>query len=421
MTSGKTTDGTNGARRPLEGLKLLDLTWFGAGPIGTRAMANLGTDVVRIETEKRVDGLRIAQPRPPGATSYNQSGYFNNFNADKRSVTIDLTTERGHELGIGLVQWADVMMTNMTNRAIRQIGMTWERVSAANPRIIAMYQPMQGMTGPHSEFQGFGAVLCTICGANYLAGSEGNVPVGVGTNYPDYVVNPIHAAVALLAAVRHQRRTGEGQLIDASQLESSVAAMSGALFAHDNPAEGESPPPYHRIANRVPFAAPHGAYRAAGDDDWVAIACLDGEQWRALAAACGQPQWADDTRFATLEARKRHEDELDSLIGGWTAGRPAVKVMETLQAAGVPAGVVQDARQVLDDPHMAERGYFVRLDHPELGEQAYDGSGFSLSRTPAEPRRHAPLLGEHTYEVATEILGLSDDEIAALVEERVLF
>ncbi len=410
------TNGANAARRPLEGVRVLDLTWFGAGPIGVRAMASLGADVVRVETEKRVDGLRVGQPRPPGATSYNVSGYYNNFNAEKRSITIDLTTERGHELGIELVRWAEIFMTNMTNRAVRLIGMTWEQLSAANPAIVALYQPMQGTTGPHSEFQGFGAVLCAICGANELAGSEGNPPVGVGTNYPDYVVNPIHATVAMLAALRHRRRTGEGQMIDMSQLESSVAAMSGPLFARDNAGLA-----YHRAGNRVPFAAPHGAYRTRGDDDWIAIACLDDAQWARLAEVCGHPDWSVDPRFATLDARKANEDALDALVQAWTLTLDSGAATEQLQAAGVPAGVVQDARQVLHDPHMTQRGYFAYVDHAEAGRRAYDGPGWRLSRTPVEVRGPAPLLGEHTYDIATNILGLSDDEIAALVEERVLF
>ena len=189
------------------------------------------------------------------------------------------------------MKWADIFMTNMTGRAVRQIGMTWETVHAANPGIVAMYQPMQGMTGPHAEFTGFGAVLSTVCGVNYLSGFADNPPVGVGTNYPDYVVNPIHAVIALLAALRHRRRTGEGQLIDMSQLESSVAALSGPVFAWDN-AGIEHP----RVGNRVPWAAPHGAFRCAETperpDRWMVIACLDDAQWERCAAACGHPDWS---------------------------------------------------------------------------------------------------------------------------------
>ncbi|MEZ4501339.1 MAG: CoA transferase [Dehalococcoidia bacterium] len=400
--------------RPLDGVKVLDLTWFGAGPIATRALASLGADVVRVETSKRPDGLRVAQPRPVGATSLNVSGYFNNYNADKRSVAIDLTTERGHELGIELVRWADLFMTNMTARAVRKIGLTWEQVSAVNPGIIAMYQPMQGLDGPHAEYQGFGAILCTICGANHLAGFEGRAPVGVGTNYPDYVVNPMHAITALMAALRHRRRTGEGQLIDMAQLESSVAAMAGPLFASMNAGV-----PYRREGNRVPFAAPHGVYRVRGEDEWLAIACLDA-QWQALATVAGHAEWAAEAPFATLEARKAHEDELDALVSEWLAGLDGREAMERLLAAGVPAGLALRASEVLADPHLLERGYFRWLDHAEAGRRAYDGPGFRLSRTAPRLDRAAPLLGEHTHEVASTILGLSDDEIGTLVAEGVL-
>ncbi|NIR61914.1 MAG: CoA transferase, partial [Gammaproteobacteria bacterium] len=219
---------------PLAGVRVLDLSWFGAGPIGGRALASAGADVIKVETVKRIDGLRAMAPRPRGARGYNLSGYFNNYNADKRSVTIDLTTERGHELGLELVRWADVMLTNMTNRAVGQVGMGWDVVSRENPRLVAAYMPMMGTTGPFKDFQGFGAMLTAICGMNYLAGFEENRPVGVGTNYPDYVVNPMHAYIAMLAALRHARKTGEGQMIDVSQYESSVAAMSLPLFQHDN-------------------------------------------------------------------------------------------------------------------------------------------------------------------------------------------
>jgi benzylsuccinate CoA-transferase BbsF subunit len=293
--------------------------------------------------------------------------------------------------------------------------MDWSTVSAVNPSIIALYQPMQGLTGPHAEFQGFGAILSTICGVNYLAGFEGTAPIGVGTNYPDYVVNPMHGVVALMAALHHRHRTGDGQLIDMSQLESSTAAMSGPLFAQMNAGIE-----YRRPGNRVPYAAPHGVYSVRGDDEWIAIACLDDAQWRSLARACGHEEWTGDPRFASLEARKANEDELDALIGVYTREQDGSALMRRLQAAGVPAGLAQRASEVLADPHVDERGYFTYLDHAEAGRRAYDGAPYRLSRTPAELRRAAPLIGEHTFEVATELLGLSADEVATLVTEGVL-
>ncbi len=409
--------GTSAAsgRRPLDGVKVLDLTWFGAGPIATRGLASLGADVIRVETAKRPDGLRAGQPRPVGSTSLNVSGYYNNFNAEKRSITIDLTTERGHQLGLELVAWADIFMTNMTNRAVRKIGMDWDTISKVNPSIIALYQPMQGLTGPHAEFQGFGAVLSTICGSNYLAGFASNPPIGVGTNYPDYVVNPNHAVAAALAAFHYRSRTGEGQLIDMSQLESSVAAMSGPLFATMN-----SDYTYERSGNRVPYAAPHGVFPVQGQDEWIAIACLDEEQWRRLARVAGHDEWISDSRFSSLDARKAHEDALEERVASWSRTQDGSTAVESLQGAGVPAALVQRASEVLADPHMVAREYFAYLEHEEAGLRAYDGPPYHLSRTPAQLRRAAPMLGEHTQDVGIHVLGLTADEIATLVAEGVL-
>ncbi|MEX2032862.1 MAG: CoA transferase, partial [Dehalococcoidia bacterium] len=313
----------------------------------------------------------------------------------------------------------DIFMTNMTNRAVRQVGMTWEQVHEANPGIIGLYEPMQGLTGPHTEYMGFGAVLSALCGLNYQAGYAKNRPVGVGSNYPDYVVNPAHGIIAMMAALRHKRRTGEGQLIDMSQLESSAAVLSTSVFALDNAGLE-----YVRQGNRVHYAAPHGAYRTAEDaarpDQWIAIACLTDDQWQAAAGAMGQPEWATDARFASLAGRKANEDALDALVGGWAAAQQGRQAMGVLQAAGVPAGLVLNATEVLQDPHLTERGYYAYPDHAEAGRRAYDGPGFRLSRTPNEVRGAAPLLGEHTFEVATEILGIPAEEVGRLIAEDVL-
>ena len=408
------SDGTAEPKRPLEGLKVLDLSWFGAGPIASRALAIAGADVIRVETAKRPDALRAGGPRPPGSEGYNVSGYFNNFNNEKRSITIDLTTERGHELGLQLVRWADIFLTNMTNRAVQQMGLTPDVVFEANPSIIALYQSMQGLNGPHQGFLGFGAVLCAIAGAHYTMGFEHHPPAGPGS-YSDFVVNPMHAAVALLAAVRHRRRTGEGQLIDMSQLESSFAAMALPFFAHENGGVE-----HRREGNRVPWAVPHGAFRVRGEDRWVALACDTETRWQALAEACGHPEWAQDSRFSTLADRKSNEDALETLVAEWAIAQEEQEAVRDLQAVDVPAMVVQEALDVLSDDHLAARGYFVYPEHAEAGRRAHDGPGWRLSRTPVELRGPSPLLGEHTYEVCAEVLGLSADEIAELVLEKVL-
>ena len=205
-----------------------------------------------------------------------------------------------------------------------------------------------------------------------------------------------------------------------SQLESSVSGMAGALFAWDN---GQIS--YERLGNRVPYAAPHGAYLAneTGDrpDHWVAIACMTDFQWSTLSEVMEQPELASDPRFVTLLGRKENEDELDAIVGRWVNGLNASDVMSKLQSASVPAGMVQKASEVLQDPHLTAREFYAYPGHVEAGKRAYDGPGFRLSETPHEIRRAAPLLGEHTWEICSDVLGMDGDEIGQLMAEQILY
>jgi crotonobetainyl-CoA:carnitine CoA-transferase CaiB-like acyl-CoA transferase len=421
------SNGTNG-RRPLDGVRVADFSWFGAGPIAGAVLASFGAEVVRVESSKRIDSLRVAHPfamNPDGTfkSGYNVSGYFNNFNPGKLSITLDLNTEKGQEIAYRLVERSDIFLTNFTPRVIEKWNLRYDQLAAVNPRIVAAYAPMQGLTGPHRDFLGFGAVLTPVVGISEMSGFPGRPPFGVGTNYPDYVVNPGHVAVAVLAALRHRRRTGKGQCVELAQVESVVSTLGTAVL--DYLANGNV---QTRGGNRSRVAAPHGAFRCADDPDsvgspdrWVAIACRSDAEWAALCKAFGHAEAADDPRFATFAGRKVEEDALEALVASWTAGRKAEDVMAALQAVGVPAGVVQTAQDVLDrDPHLRERGYYQYLDHPETGRAAYDGPVPRLSRTPGNHRGPAPLLGEHTFEVCERILELGADEIADLVAEDVL-
>ena len=416
------------SQQPLTGINVADFSWFGAGPICTQTLGLYGATVVRVESESHLDGLRSVGPFPTGKTGYNVSGYFNNYNANKLSVTLNLSTEKGRELAFRLVAWSDIFISNMTPRIIERWGLTYEELAKVRSDIIAVYQPMQGYDGPHRDFLGFGAVLTPITGYNHLTGFPNRPPTGLGTNYPDYVINPMHTLIAIMAALRHRKRTGKGQRVELAQIESAVAALAPAVM--DYTVNGRS---QIRSGNRLPQAAPHGAFPcqsikiqtpfgAQDEGRWCVIACFSDEQWASLRAALGDPEWALDARFATLAGRKEHEDELERQIEAWTSQRSPEEVMETLQAAGVPAAVVQNARDCLEgDPHLREREYYVYLDHSEAGRTAYDGPGFRLSKTPAQYHTPAPCLGEHTQHVAKEIFGLSDDEIADLMVEQVLY
>jgi benzylsuccinate CoA-transferase BbsF subunit len=406
-------------RLPLEGVKVADFSWFGAGPICGRLLADYGATVVRVESETHVDSLRMVAPFAKGKTGYNVSGYFNNYNAGKLGILLNCNTEEGQRIARKLVEWADIFLTNLTPRVIERWGLTYDRLTELNPQIIAAYAPMQGFDGPHRDFLGFGAILTPITGYNHLSGFPGRPPIGLGTNYPDYVINPGHTFVAIMAALRYRRRTGKGQRIELAQIESSAAPLGPAIF--DYTANGRV---QDRQGNGLPYAAPHNAFKCKPvsdggrpmDERWIAIACFSENEWQSLVEALGKPEWATDTKFATLEARKQNEAELEANINAWTADKDAYELMEDLQRRGVPAGVVQSAREMLDvDEHLKARGYYAYIEHPEAGVHAHDGPPFVLSKTPGSIRSPAPMLGEHTEYVCKEILGLDDEGIAELM------
>lgn len=415
-------------KRPLEGLRVADFSWFGAGPIAGQTLAAFGAEVIRVESEARIDGLRIFHPfamNKDGTfkSGYNVSGFFNNFNAGKLSLQLNLNTDKGRELGYRLIERSDFFLSNFTPRVIEKWGLDYETISQVNPQIIAAYAPMQGLDGPHRDFLGFGAVLMPVAGINEMSGFPNRPPWGVGTNYPDYVINPGHTVTAMLAALRHRRRTGRGQRIELSQVESVVNTLGTAVV--ERLANGTNPT---RNGNRNQNAAPHGAFRAADDpssvdsnDRWVVIACRTDDEWRRLCTALGHEWAADDPRFVTLADRKQNEDRLESLVGEWIREKPAETVAAALQAAGVAAGVVQNAQDLLErDEHMRARAYYQYLDHSEAGRSAHDGPAFRLTKTPGFHSAPAPLLGEHTMDVCERILGLTPDEVADLLAEGIL-
>jgi len=415
-------------KRPLEGLRVADFSWFGAGPIAGNTLSTFGAEVIRVESETKLDSLRRVHPfamNPDGSFKggYNVSGYFNNFNTGKLSLQLNLNTEKGQEIGYRLIEKCDVFLTNFTPRVIDKWNLHYHQLASVNPRIIAAYAPMQGMEGPHRDYLGFGAVLTPITGISEMSGFPNRPPFGVGTNYPDYVINPGHTVAAILTALRHRNRTGRGQCIELPQVESVVNTLGTAVVEYL--VNGTNPT---RTGNRNPNAAPHGVFRCVDDpavvgstDRWVVIACRDDAEWQRAAAALRHPEASADPKFASFAARKANEDELEALVNSWTKPMKAEDACAALQAAAVPAGVVQNAQDLLDrDEHMRARGYYQYVEHPEAGREAHDGPAFVLSETPGRVSGPAPLLGEHTMDVCERIIGLNMDEIADLLAEGIL-
>jgi benzylsuccinate CoA-transferase BbsF subunit len=402
---------------PLAGVRVADFSWFGAGPIAGQTLATFGAEVIRVESEAHMDGLRLGQPVPPGKTGPNVSGYYNNFNAAKLSFTLNLGHPGAREVALRLLETCDVMLENYTPRVVEKWGLTYDDVVKVRPDIIYAQMPMQGATGPHRDFLGFGNVIAPVSGYSYLTGWPDLPPTGMGVNYPDYVINPGHAVVAIMAALRYRRRTGCGQRIELAQIESVAATLGPYLMEYT--VNGQVP---ERDANHSPVACPHGAFACAGEDRWLAISVATDAQWEGLLDVMGRPAWSADERFATFLARKRNEDELEARITEWTRTIAAEEAMRLLQAKGVAAGVVQTAEDTLDhDEHLRERGYYNYLDHPETGRSAYDGPGFRLPAMPERQRPPAPLLGQHNDHVVRDLLGFDDERIAQLIVDQVVF
>jgi benzylsuccinate CoA-transferase BbsF subunit len=425
---------------PLTGIRVADFSWYGAGPIGTQTLAWYGAEVIRVESEARVDGLRVTQPAPVGKSGYNVSGYYNNFNSNKLSFTLNMSRPEAREIALRLIARSDIVVENYQAGVFEKWGLSYEEMCKVKPDIIFARMPVAGTTGPHRDFSAFGAVMTPITGISHLSGFPDRPPIGVGTNYPDYVINPGHQVVAVLAALRHRRRTGRGQYVEIAQIESTTAVIGPALLDYTINGRIQT-----RQGNRQENAAPHGVFpclsrkmtpavegappiigmppQTSDDEDrWIAIAVFNDRQWTALKKVMGDPDWASQPRFGTFLARKENEDELERLVGSWSKDHKAEDLMERLQAAGVPAGVVHTSEDVLDhDAHLKARGYYAYLDHPETGRSAYDSSPFRMSKTPGGAERPAPLLGEHTMYVAKDVIGLSDDEIADYVANQVLF
>ncbi|MCH8950352.1 MAG: CoA transferase [Chloroflexi bacterium] len=399
--------------RPLADVKVLDFTWVMAGPAATRVMADYGATVVRVESTTSIDTARGLAPFQNGEAGPENSGLFQNMNAGKLGMTLDLTKEEGRAVARDLVRWADVVTESFSPKAMRGWGLDYDSLRKLNPDVIMLSSNLFGQTGPLAMFAGFGTMGAAIAGFNTVIGWPDRDPAMVGA-YTDYIA-PRYTVAAILAALDHRDRTGQGQYIDFSQAEASLHFLTPALldYAVNGRVQG-------REGNRDPHMAPHGVYPAAGDNRWVAIAVRDDEQWRALCDVIGQPGLASDKRFATLAERLANQDELDAIVSEWTREREKGEAETLLQARGVAAHAVQDSADALRDPQLVYRGHFVELPHEIHGTTTVEGSRFRLSRTPAKIERAGPTFGQHNQHILETILGYSQERIVELAVASVL-
>lgn len=391
---------------PLEGIRVADFTWVGAGPYTTKLLADHGAEVIRIESGKRPDILRLNPPFADGVPGLNRSGYFSNRNTNKKSIVIDLKNPDSLEIVRDIIRKSDVVSNSFTPGTMEKFGLGYEEVKKIRPDIIYLSMPMQGSTGPHANFLGFGATMNALIGFNHLTGFPDGEGIGTGTNYPDHVPNPAHACFALLAALRYRRITGKGQAIEVSQVESALCVMPMAIMEYANHSRTQS-----RQGNDDQEYEPHNVYPCKGSDRWLAIAVKTESQWKSLCRVIKNEHWENDESYASVQMRKNQKEKIDNKISEWTSKRDPYEAMQILQQAGIPAGVVQDAKNMIEDPHLKEREFWKKLNHKEMGENLYNQAPFKLSKTPSSLRTAAPLLGEHTEHICRDLLGYSEEKI----------
>ena len=363
-----------------EGLKILDLSWVIAGPAAVRYFADYGARVVRVESRKQLDTLRTIPPFKDKIPGVDRGSYFASYNNNKYGITLDLKNPGGLDTAKRLVAWADVVVENFAPGVIEKLGLGYEVLKTIKPDIIMASTSQLGKTGP--PFRGFGTQGAAMAGIWSVTGYPDGGPTGLYGAYCDFIANR-YMIIAILMALEEKRRTGRGQSIDQAQVECSLQFLAPALL--DFAANGRMARPQ---GNRDPLAAPHNAYRCAGNDRWCAIAVFTDEQWDALKRIMGNPAWAEADRFSTSAGRKANEDELDRFMDEWTSSQRARELMTTLQEAGVPAGMVSTAEDLHSDPQLAHRGHFIKVDHPVLESYSSNSPAFRFSAT--EPRVPTP-------------------------------
>ena len=398
-------------------LRVIELGGFAAGPVIGKHLGNYGADVIRIESRLRLDGFRFSYPpfkdNLPGPE---RAGIFNFYNDGKRSITLNLKHPRGQALARQLIATADVVIENFTPGTLQRLGLSYPTLRAENPGLILLSTCNQGQSGPHAHHRGFGSQLTSLSGFTHLLGCPDGPPSLLYGPYIDYIAVGF-GTVAALAALYRRRRTKTGCVIDLSQYEAGLQFMTPALL--DFVVNGRVA---ERNGNRHPSAAPHGVFACRSDtrEEWVALSVMSDAEWPRLVRALGSPAWATDPLFQTQGGRKAHEDALEAHLAAWTATRTRDEVVECLRTNGVRAYPVNSMADLFADPQLAARGFWRTVEHPVMGPLRVESPPALLRSTPPRQERAAPLLGAHTAEVLSEILGLSDTDIEDLSQAGAL-
>ncbi len=416
-------------RRPLDGIRVADLSMMWAGPFATKLLAEMGADVLKIESPSAWDNIRTLIPFPNDPLPWNASYYFNTYNRQKRSVTLDLAQDAGRDVFLRLLAHCDVLIENYRADVLDNLGIGYDVLRAANPSLVVVSMAGFGKTGEDRSLVGFGPVIEMMSGLTSLTGyGDDGIPYKCGVSYGDPVGGQMAAAAAVLGLLQ-RRRSGTGTVIDLAQRETG-AAMAGEAFV----AASRTGVDQDQWGNRDPRLAPQGCYRCADQDlrrwegtatppvpgteeQWVVIAARTDGEWRALAHLIGR----DDLAALDLAARRARHDELDAAIAAWSRTRTAVDVVDAVRAAGATAGRVHDTVSVHDDPQLVARDYWATFPHPQMphGWRQPAAAWHRVGEDRAL-RARAPLFGEHTRAVLSDLLGLTDVELDALADAAVI-
>ncbi|OGN94995.1 MAG: hypothetical protein A2Y89_03035 [Chloroflexi bacterium RBG_13_51_18] len=404
-------------RLPLAGIRIMDFGQMWAGPHLTQWLAVMGAEVIKVETRLRLDFMRMIGV-PPGIErdNFNAGTGFASINYGKKSITLNMNQPMSRELARELIKICDVVTENFSGHILERWGLGYEELKKIKTDIIYYTGSGYGRNGPHQDRPAYAEIIEAYDGSTYLNGYPGGGPATVGVSPWTDATQAMHGAFAIMAALYQRNRSGEGQYIDAAMIEGSANFLGEMVMGYAmNGDLGE------RMGNRHKTMVPHGCYRCKGNDEWVAIAVNGQAEWKAFVKTIGSPAWTQRKDFSNQANRRQNQDELDRLIEEWTRQRNQYEVMELLQKAGVAAGASLNVRDIVDDPQIKARRFFVEMEHPVIGNITLAGLPWRAKGRKKGNYSCPPLLGEHNDYVFGELLGLSKEEINRLKEEKVIY
>ena len=410
------------ARLPLEGVRIVDMTLAWVGPFGTQLLADWGAEVIRVEPidifqyGTRATGIIPADrglydwassypDSIPGERHWNRNAVFQIHGRNKLSMTSNLPKPDIMDTYLQLVSISDVVIENNVPQTYDKIGASYDQLRQVRPDIIMVRVPAYGLTGPYARYRALGPQMESAAGHTWIRGYRDGPFTDAGTSFLGDAVGGLTEAFAVLMALCHRKRTGQGQLVDVATTEAIVSYVPESTLDWRVNGRIQS-----AMGNAHPSRAPQGCYKCRGEDNWLVISVGSDEEWAGLKRAMGNPDWAREARFDTVLGRYRCQEEIDDHLEEWTADKDHVELMSLLQGEGVPAGAVHDQQELYEDPQMVARGYFEQLEQPSTGRHAYTGMMWKMTETPNGIRLPAPMLGEHNEYVFKELLGVTEAE-----------